>query len=395
MIQYKVVNMPLKLVSNQTSPNLKSADIIKTLPWLFLQKELDFSRVFNTPNYCLTNSGRSGLGIIIETINPPKTKKIAIPAFICGVVATPFTSRGYEIEWIDTKPDGTISVNDFEKKALKCSVVVVPHIFGQKAKIQAINKIAKRHKIFVIEDNAHIFNTKMENCDVKILSFGREKVYSTISGGAVLWPKNSPYANEFNSTKLPAPTFSWTIKHFLQPLILSPSLSFWFFGGKIIAYLANKTSLIPLAVTSKEKQGQEDFPITKLSSFQQKLLLNQINAESKIQWERNQKAIKWKNVLQKIFPKNEIIIPKNALRVIMIVKHPSAIIKKAKEIGFDLRDWDGEPIAPKGIQLEKLDYQKGMCPQAELFAQHHVTFPTNKQTTLKDIERFGKKFRMD
>ena len=139
----------IKLISNQLSPNFTFADALHATRQIFsMNKKFDqsFEAFFGTKNYLLTNTARTALACLADTIKIPKTKKIGIPAFICAVVATPFLERGYEICWIDTDENGLISSTDFEKKSDEIGLVIVPHIFGQRAPIGEISKIAKEKK---------------------------------------------------------------------------------------------------------------------------------------------------------------------------------------------------------------------------------------------------------
>jgi len=381
----------MKQISNQISPNLDSSDTYTGLVSLlnFNKEPIDFASFFETSNYHLLNAARTGLGQIIKIINPSKDKKIGIPAFICAVVVTPFLEAGYKICWIDTDENGVISVDDFNKKSDQISMVVVPHIFGQRADISKIYSISRSRKIFVIEDGAHFFDVNTDYCDVKILSFGREKVYSCVSGGAILWSKNS--GKYFQTVHvLSNPPFGWTLRHVLQPMVLSLSLYMWnvLKIGKSIAFLARRIRLLPLAVTQKEKQGHEDFPLYSLPYPLQRILMQQFKSAKKINSHRKLIANKWKQTLVKQFPNDEIIVPDNCFRVILKTKKQVEIIKKAKSIGFQLTEWDGIPISPKGVNMKKFGYTKGQCPNAEEFSRSYVTFPTNIRVCCEDVRRF-------
>ncbi len=384
----------LKLVSNQLSPNFTLADSVYAMGQIFCRKAPDaseFEHIFCSKNVTLTNSARTALALIIENLHLPKDKRIGIPAFICAVVATPFLQKGYQIEWIDTDGNGVISVKDFEEKSKNISLVVVPHIFGQQAPIEEIHRIAKQKNIFIIEDCAHLIpqartrrgESELE-AHVRIFSFGREKVISCVSGGAVVW-------NNFVGTgrDLSLPSKWWSVRHALQPFIFSLALPWWNLGGKCIPYIASKIKLLPRAVTAREKQGEEDFPLASLPAIQQNILLQQFRKAENIKSHRISLANAWKKTLTKLFPKNKIIVPENCFRVILhIEENREEFLKKSKSIGFDLHEWDGAPIAPRGVDLVKFGYAPGTCPEAEKFAKSYVTFPTNIRTNLRDVARF-------
>ncbi len=388
----------IKLVSNQISPNFdfKMAVFSALRVFDFSKKEVNFSEFFSTSNYILTNAARTALGEIIEILESDGVKKtVAIPAFICAVVATPFLTKGWKIKWIDTDENGVIAVDDFITKADDVSVLIVPHIFGQRAPVTELSKLCHEKNIFLIEDCAHFLNAESFDADAKILSFGREKVASCVSGGALLWRNDSKYDKKFKAIKLNNPPLSWTIPHLLQPLILTISANFWNFGGRFLAAFFSKIKFLPRAVTSAEKTGQEDFLRAKMPIAMQKVLRTHFLFKNKASHaEEISKA--WELLSNKIFPNTKIIIPKNFFRVILRFsdfKDRNEILKKSEQNGFSFHEWEGVPISPAGVDLEKFGYRKGQCPNAEKFAQTYLTLPTNIRTNLRDVQNFERIFR--
>ena len=384
--------VPIKLVSNQISPNLKAMDVI--IPFCAQERDLPqfFTEQFGTPHYKFTNSARTALAQIIDILDPDPKKKIALPAFICGVVATPFLEAGYQIEWIDTDENGLISLEDFRSKMLEVSLVVVPHIFGQKAPLKEIYELAHERNIWVVEDGAHLFEPGVKNCDAKVLSFGREKVFSCVSGGALLWPENSLKSEKFKALKLENPARWWVFRHWCQPIVFSWSLWWWRVGGKVLPWLLRKIWFLPVAVSKQERKGHEDFPQAALSCVLQKVLRRQFVQKNKRYKHAQTRAGEWKSLCKEQFPEMEVIVPENYFRVIL-KSVPTKIKNKIFKVkGFHLTEWNGMPIAPKGVDLEKFGYTPGQCPNAERFASNYVTFPTNIRTKDSDIKTFAKKY---
>lgn len=387
-----------KLISNQISPNFTYADSAHAL-WqvtsLWSEKKYSFIPFFETENYKLVNAARTALSKVIEAVQPPKEKKIAIPAFCCAVMATPFLTKGYEIEWIDTDENGVISVDDFRKKAENISMVLVPHVFGQKAPVAEIRTIAHQKNIFVIEDCAHALDMSMEYCDAKIFSFGREKVISCVSGGALVWPAGSKYADQFQFS-LFNPEKRDTLRLLFQPTVFALALPLWHWlkVGKGFAWAMSRIKILPRAVTNLEKKGYEDFPQTKLAKPLQRILKRKIKKHKGRVQHRKMIAESWESVLKDILPESEIIIPENYFRVILKTERAQEIKKIAKQWGFDLLEWEGCPISPKGVQYENFGYVPGMCPNAEYFSKNYITFPTNIRTQEADVNLFHNMWKL-
>jgi dTDP-4-amino-4,6-dideoxygalactose transaminase len=319
-----------QIVSNQISPNFSFFDGMHAAIQIFRRKNCDFSKILGTDQFILINAARTGLSLLIDVLQLPKEKKIGIPAFICAVVATPFLTKGYTIEWIDTDDNGVIDPKDFEQKSEQLGLVIVPHIFGQKAPRKTMYEISKKKGIFVIEDGAHFFDTSLQYCDAKILSFGREKIYSCVSGGVILW-KDKWLGEKMKHLTLPMPPLRWTLQHALQPFFFALALPIWKFGGKVFVWVLGKLRILPRAVTKKEKQGMEDFPQYTMPSALQHILMRQFQSKEKRESHRQKIAQKWKQVLHKLFPKSEIIIPLNGFRVILKTENAPEILKKAKK----------------------------------------------------------------
>ncbi len=386
-----------KLISNQISPNFTYTDSLYVFFQFFRlwsKSSLDFRSFFKTENYLLTNAARTALSKIIETAHFSKEKKIGIPAFCCVVMATPFLEKGYAIQWIDTDENGVIDVEDFLQKSDNMSCVLVPHVFGQMAPLGRIWEIAKRKNIMVIEDCAHAFHFDQSYCDVQIWSFGREKVISCVSGGALVWSESSRMGG-FQFSLFPLEKRE-ILRLLLQPVIFALVLPVWHLGslGKIVAYIMRRLRILPRAVTEKEKQGREDFPQAQLATPLQYILKYKMRRYAQRQKHRVRIAKKWKFVLSDILPDAEIIIPENAFRVIVKTEKAADIKTQARRWGYDLYEWEGVPISPADVHLSSIGYEEGSCVNAEYFARHYVTFPTNIRTTEKDVENFRHQWKL-
>ena len=292
-----------KLVSNQLSPNFTfflSLKVASNIRFLWNRNDLDFKNFLETKNYKLFNSARTALAEIAKSVEL-RGKKIGLPAVCCATMVTPFLSQGQKIEWIDTTPSGLLDLDDFASKASNIGLVLVPHIFGQKVNMKNVAKIARENNIFVVEDGAHLLNPLTPGADCKILSFGREKDVSSISGGALLWSKKCKYTKKFAEISLPSPSKLWTLRHLLQPLILSLSLPWWHRGGRFLAGIISKLKILPRAVTPKEKRGIEDFALSKMPRAMQEVLSISLSQRKKHLSHSKKLASLWQIAAKKYF----------------------------------------------------------------------------------------------
>jgi len=382
----------MKLVSNQLGPNFNIGDALYALGCALMPTlpKTDFIPYFETENFKLASTARTLLGLLANVV--PEGKKVGIPAVCCAVMATPFLSKGKEICWMDTDENGLLDPKEVEKYKNELGLIIVPHVFGQQAALEEIIKNSKANNIIVVEDSAHFFQQGEPKADYRLLSFGREKDVSCVAGGALTWKKNAIGSEIIQKYSLKKPSRGWAFQHAIQPLVLAISLPWWSNGGRYIAGMFSKAKILPRAVSQGEKSGINDFPQTKLALTQQKILIRSLCQRSTELPHRSELANDWKRKLSQIFPDAKIVIPENFFRVILTGIERETVLKTAKRAGFDLNEWDGEPIAPRGVDLEKFGYRKGQCPHAEQFIQNYVTFPTNRRTELADIERFPELF---
>ncbi len=382
----------MKLVSNQLGPNFTFSDALYALGCgiLPMVSKTNFSPYFETTNFKLASTARTLLGLLADIV--PDGKKVGIPAICCAVMATPFLAKGKEICWLDTDETGLLDVKEVEKHVSELGLLLVPHTFGQRVNMAKILQIARANNIILVEDGAHLFEPGQPQSDYKLFSFGREKDISCVSGGALLWGDNALGCEKIKNACLQNPSRMWVFRHAFQPLILALSLPWWKNGGRYIAGIFSKTGILPRAVTKGEKSGMNDVPETKLALTQQKILSRAIRQRRSELSHREALAPVWKRKLSEIFPKATIIVPENSFRVIVIGIDRETLLKTAQKNGFDLNEWDGDPIAPRGVDLKKFGYKPGQCPNAEKFIKNYITFPTNRRTALTDIERFSSLF---
>lgn len=119
------------------------------------------------------------------------------------IITTPFTyvATANAIMWeyctpvfVDITPDTlTIDPNKIERAITKktCAILAV-HVYGIPCDVEAIAKIAAKHKLKVIYDAAHAFGTLYKKKhlvsfgDIATLSFHATKLFHTGEGGAVI-----------------------------------------------------------------------------------------------------------------------------------------------------------------------------------------------------------------
>lgn len=128
------------------------------------------------------------------------------------IITTPFSyvATTSAILWenctpvfVDIDPESLcIDVGKIEAAITPQTKAIMPvHVFGIPCDVEAIEKIAKKHKIKVIYDGAHAFGVKykgrslLDFGDVTICSFHATKLFHTIEGGCVIAKDDEVDAN--------------------------------------------------------------------------------------------------------------------------------------------------------------------------------------------------------
>lgn len=150
-----------------------------------------------TPHIFLTNSGRTGLLIILETLKEladTNRTEVVIPAYTCYSVAAAIARAGLKIRLVDIRPE----TMDYDYDRLedlsseRILAIVGCNLFGLPSDMNRISLLAKRIGAFAIDDAAQgmglIENNHSLGCrgDVGFYSLDRGKNMTTLAGGVIL-----------------------------------------------------------------------------------------------------------------------------------------------------------------------------------------------------------------
>jgi perosamine synthetase len=101
-----------------------------------------------------TTSGRTSLYVILKALQLGEGSGVGVPLFCCSVVFDAIARAGLVPVFIDTAADGfDLSLADLNAKRHRISALIVTHMFGQPADMDAITEVCQG--IPVIEDCAH------------------------------------------------------------------------------------------------------------------------------------------------------------------------------------------------------------------------------------------------
>lgn len=399
------------------SPNTEKDDIILAIrqlfsPWGYIEGDATerlekwFTHYFTVPYAVSFASGRAALYIVLKALGVGVGDEVIIQSFTCVAVCNSIIATGARPVYADIDEALNMSVLDIEEKiSKKTKAIITQHTFGIPADIDRIMQISEKYKIPVIEDCAHSIGTKVNGKTIgtfgtlSIFSFGRDKAFSSVSGGMAITKDKvlGKKIKEFQE-KLDYPSLSWITSNLFHPIAFSLILPMYnLLIGKILLVIFQKLHFLTIPVYSIEKKGKmETSFIKKMPNAQAVLALHQLKKHDRFNATRNFFVEFYRKELSEIgaykLPYDSI---NPLLRFPVLTDKRDKIIKDLKKRGIYLGKWYSEIIDPKGVNFESIGYKIGSCPRAENIVQRILnlpTYPTLSSKQAKEIVQFLKQY---
>jgi len=327
-------------------------------------------------------TGRSALFHLFKNLKLEKGSEILIQGFTCEAVVLPILVNDLKPVYVDIE-EKTLSMNiiDLKKKITnKSKILILQHTFGITPLYRKeILSLAKEKGVIIIEDLAHGFDSSLEINNTALLSFGRSKALSSVFGGAIVTKDKLLSKNLEQSQE----TFSFPDNGFMIKLLIYKPLgwiikvTYDFYIGKFIHFLARKTNLLVPEITTKEKAGNFEPMLDKAYPNALSILLNnQLKKFDQMQKKRTSSSTIYEQLLEKTINHK----PKNTggmLRYPLLVKNRDYIVKKFTQKNIFIGKWYDQVVAPRELDLKRVGYIQGSCPIAEDICQKIINLPTN------------------
>ncbi|MEK7673602.1 MAG: DegT/DnrJ/EryC1/StrS family aminotransferase [Patescibacteria group bacterium] len=358
-------------------------------------------RYFSNGDFYFFSSARGALSAFLKFYLAQNfRKKVLTQGYSCLVVANSIKFAGGIPVFVDIEENSAnISNEDLKKNIDKdTGVLIIQNTFGFPADYKNILQTAKENNLFVIENLAHSFGAKYDGKylgnfgDVALLSFGRNKVISSLIGGALVI-NNKRLSEQFKKfyETLPEPSKSWTRKQLIHGIISWQAKKYYTSIGKSLMFLLKHLKLSSLEIEPIEKRGliTKQY-ISKMPDVFFEILENQLNKLEKFNEHRKHLA----NIYKKegvfhfgnVSPESEPIY----LRYQMFSLKPQKIIEKFKKEHIYIGHWYKSVLAPVQKRLDRFGYYYGKCPNAEKLALSSYNLPTNINTTEEDARLIAK-----
>ena len=153
-------------------------------------KKSSFKEIFGLEPI-FTNSGRTSLYAILKALDLPPGSKVGVPLFCCPVVFEAISQAGHFPEFLDVDDRTyTVSAKNLASKMDGLAAVVVVHMFGHPAEMDAIADVCAN--VPIIEDCAHSLYSRYKGqltgtlSTAAFFSFRSGKYLSVGEGSAIL-----------------------------------------------------------------------------------------------------------------------------------------------------------------------------------------------------------------
>ncbi|MBU2472957.1 DegT/DnrJ/EryC1/StrS family aminotransferase [Patescibacteria group bacterium] len=165
------------------------------------QVEKKFSKMFKIPYSVTVNSGTSALHLALILAGVGPGDEVISTPITCSATNIPVLYLGGKVVFADIQKETmNIDPKSIEKKVTsKTKAIMAVHWAGYPCDMDEINKIAKKHKLKVIEDGAQALGAKYKGkyvgsvSDFTCFSFQAIKPITSVDGGMLCTLKKKDY----------------------------------------------------------------------------------------------------------------------------------------------------------------------------------------------------------
>ena len=370
-----MLNRPIAI---SLSPNAETDDIKAALKSILAMNKWQkgpslhdlenwFKNKFKINDIFLFSSGRSALLCLLKSFKIGVGDEVIVQGFTCVAVPDP-------VKWVGAKPiycdiDESLNINPSKLKKLisnKTRAIIVQHTFGVPAQIRMIKKITQKYNLILIEDCAHSLGASVENeklgsfGDAAFFSFGRDKIISSVFGGAGIIKNNKKALNRLKNIYNSLPTVNniWLLKQLLHPLLFFLILPLYdLYIGKILLLLFLKAKILTKPVEQIELSGgKPQFYPSRMPNALACLAFHQINKLNKFNL-RRQKIAKF--YFDRLKSLTFVKLPPDIkgsiyLRFNILVEERDDIYEYFRSKKIILGKWYADIIDPKGVNFNKI-----------------------------------------
>ncbi len=167
------------------------------------QFEQKVAKMFGKKYAVMVNSGSSANLLAFELLNLPAGSEVITPLLTFGTVVAPIVQKGLIPVFVDVE-EGTYIVNpaDVEKAITpKTKALMIPSLMGNIPNMKAIAAIAKKYKLWFIEDSCDTISGKYDDkpsgtySHISTTSFYGSHIINGAGGGGMILVNDPKWAD--------------------------------------------------------------------------------------------------------------------------------------------------------------------------------------------------------
>jgi dTDP-4-amino-4,6-dideoxygalactose transaminase len=174
--------------------------------------------LFSTPSAVACNSGRAALELALRATGVGAGDEVVVPTFCCTSIVPPIVAAGASPVLADVGNALSLTSETVEAAiSPRTRAVIVAHLFGNPAPIDAIETLCRQRGLVLIDDAAQALGARLNGQplgtfgDAGIVSFGSGKVCFGVGGGALV-SRNSAVLERARTASFPPAAAVPTLK---------------------------------------------------------------------------------------------------------------------------------------------------------------------------------------
>jgi dTDP-4-amino-4,6-dideoxygalactose transaminase len=355
------------------------------------------AKQFKRPAF-LFSSGREALLALLRAMELRTGKEIIVQGFTCAVVPNAIHAAGGSAVYADIDRR-TLNLTPETVRAVltpRTRAVICQHTFGIPADAAALRALCDDLGILLIEDCAHVIADDESpigrHGDAVLLSFGRDKAVSGVTGGAVL-TADGQFGKRLQALEQDAAPLSLAlrVRYRLYPLVYAIAKLLWPLRlGKIWLRAARLLRVLPSVLTASEKRGLQPTTLHALPPICAALALFCLKRLPEINTHRRHLALLYRSAAREAgwMVPNDIAKSPAPQKVPLLVADASGVIRALKKRDMYLDDgWRGAVVNPPSVDQASVGYRSGSCPVAEEVAGSIVSLPTHPTMSERSAKR--------
>lgn len=382
---------------------LRKTLALSYMPWRYvkgpapgmLKREL---KVLFGGETVLFASGREALLALLRSMEIRPGEEVIVQGYTCVVVPNAIHAAGGTVKYADIDQSNLNMTADTVRALItpRTRAVICQHTFGIPADTRALRQLCDEHHLLLIEDMAHVLPDAKGPAigidgDFLLLSFGRDKAVSGISGGAVICrgreieklreiERNAPSVGFLEVLKLLE--YPTRMRSIIRPLSGT-------FLRKPAVKLLNMLGFLAPVLTREERRGFMSPVVRKMPNACAALALHSLRKLKQINdWRRTLTSFYLRHGKDHNWPMLTHVVSGLPLQKFpLFVTGAEAMRKKLQKENIWLDDgWTGCVVCPSNVVLPDAGYEWGMDPEAEAACMQILSLPTHPTMTMYQAE---------